>query len=261
MELRIGTAGWQVTAAERARLGLDGAGTHLQRYAAHLDAAEINSSFYRPHAASTYAGWAAQTPPSFRFAVKLPRSITHQARLQGAEPLLDEFLAQVAGLGARLGCLLVQLPPSLAFDESGADTFLRALRQRHADAVALEPRHASWCAPAAEALLRQHRVARVLADPQVDARGTVPGGWPALVYLRLHGSPDIHRSAYARPWLARLAARVARARGETAALWCIFDNTAAGHAFGDALALRAALAGGGPRTLAASLSRAPRAPC
>ena len=47
----------------------------------------------------------------------------------------------------------------------------------------------------------------------------------------------------------------------TAALWCIFDNTAAGHAFGDALALRAALAGGGPRTLAASLSRAPRAPC
>ena len=78
-------------------------GSHLQRYAARLPAVEINSSFHRPHTTATYARWAANVPPDFRFSVKLPRTITHQHKLRDCAPLVDEFLAQASGLGERLG--------------------------------------------------------------------------------------------------------------------------------------------------------------
>ena len=238
---RVGTAGWQLPRPLASRFAAPG--SRLARYATRMSAVEINSSFYRPHARATYERWAAEVPTDFRFAVKLPRALTHAQRLAAPEALLDAFLAQVGGLGARLGCLLVQLPPSLPFDAAVARHFLVALRRRHAGPVALEPRHASWFAPAADALLARHQVARVLADPQRHPAGTDPGGWPGLVYLRLHGSPRVYRDAYARDWLRRLAARMALARADGQALWCIFDNTAAGHALGDALALQAALQG------------------
>ena len=121
------------------------------------------------------------------------------------------------------------------------DNFLRALRRRHAGDVALEPRHASWFDEQADALLVQHHVARVLADPQLHPRGAAPGGWPGLVYLRLHGTPRVYTSAYEPGWLHRLAERIVQARRETAALWCIFDNTAEGHALRDAMALQQAV--------------------
>ena len=109
----------------------------MQRYAARFNAVEINSSFYRPHQTATYSRWAASVPEHFRFSVKLPKTITHQQRLAGCAGLLDDFLAQAGGLGEKLGCLLVQLPPSLAFDTAVAQEFLRALRQRHGGPVAL----------------------------------------------------------------------------------------------------------------------------
>ena len=155
--------------------------------------------------------------------------------------LLDVFLEQAQGLGQRLGCLLVQLPPSLTFDAGIANTFLDALRQRHDDAVALEPRHASWFTAEADALLGAHRVARVLADPVLHDAGRWPGGWPQLVYLRLHGSPRIYYSPYEASLLQDLAACLRQAADEGAQCWCIFDNTASGAAVGNALALQRVL--------------------
>lgn len=239
--LRVGCAGWSLPRALWPRFSAEG--SHLQRYAARFGAVEIDTSFYRPHRTETYARWAAGTPAHFRFAVKLPKAITHDARLQAADALLGDFMGQVAGLGDRLGCLVVQLAPSHAFDAPVVDGFLTTLRQRHAGAVALEPRHASWFTPEAEALLSRHRVGRVLADPVLHAGGERPGGWPGLAYVRLHGRPRVYWSAYDDALLARLAARLALARREGAACWCILDNTAAGEAVGNALTLQAKLAG------------------
>lgn len=106
-------------------------GTHLQRYASQLTAVEINSSFYRPHRPQTYLRWAQSVPVPFRFSVKVPTLITHVQRLQGCERLLDEFLSQCMALGDSLGCLLVQLPQSFAYDESTATQFFLALRQQY----------------------------------------------------------------------------------------------------------------------------------
>lgn len=230
--LRIGTAGWAVPRAVADAFPAEGSG--LARYAARLGAAEINTSFHRPHRPGTYARWAASVPDGFRFAAKLPKTITHEKRLVDAGAELDRFLGEVEALGPSLGPLLVQLPPSLAFVEAAADGFFGRLRDRAAGPIACEPRHPSWFAPAADALLAARRVARVAADPAPVPAAAEPGGWPGLVYRRLHGSPVIYRSAYEPAFLDALAARLAARRAET---WCVFDNTASGAAAADALAL------------------------
>jgi uncharacterized protein YecE (DUF72 family) len=231
--VRVGCAGWSIPRIAAARFA--GEGTHLQRYAGTLDAVEINSSFYRPHATRVYERWAASTPRAFRFAVKVPREITHEHALDDVDVPLGAFLDQVAGLGARLGPLLVQLPPKLEADLATADRFFRTLRARFEGDVACEPRHPSWCAPAVDRLLVDHQVARVAADPPAGGC-SVPGGWGGLRYLRLHGSPDVYWSTYEDERLAALEASI-RAYARTAPVWCVFDNTAAGAASLNALDL------------------------
>lgn len=235
--LRIGCAGWQLPAAVQDRFPPGPA--HLARYAQVFDAVEINSSFHRPHRPSTYASWAAQVPDGFAFSAKLPKAITHERRLRECAGLLDAFLAQSAPLGAKLACLLVQLPPSLAFEEDVAGRFFGALGRRSAASVAVEPRHASWFAPPVHEWLVARRIARVLADPVRHAGGEAPGGWPGGAYLRLHGSPRTYYSSYPDDLLQRLALRLQREAQAGRDVWCIFDNTAGQAAAGNALQLRA----------------------
>lgn len=241
----VGTAGWSLPRASQERFPAPvtaKTASHLQRYSLQLPAVEINSSFYRPHQRSTYERWAAATPPTFRFCVKLPRSITHDARLQGTKALLQTFMAQAQGLGDRLGCLLIQLPPSLALHALVAEDFLRHLRALHPKGgIALEPRHSSWFTTEANALLHHWRVGRVLADPVLHTTGGAPGGWPGLVYCRLHGSPRTYYSSYDAVLIRTLAARLTAATTEAQSVWCIFDNTAHGAATDNALDLQGLL--------------------
>lgn len=238
-EILVGCAGWSLPRDQWPRF--PPAGSHLERYAARLPVVEINSSFYRPHRAQTYERWAASTPAGFGFCVKLPQVITHTRRLAGARGDFEVFLGQAQGLGTKLQCMLAQLPPSLAFDARVAARFLGVVRRAYTGALALEPRHASWFGAPAQALLERFEVARVLAHPVLHAGGERPGGWPGLVYLRLHGSPRVYWSAYDNALLPPLAARLAQARDEGARCICIFDNTAGGAATGNALALREAI--------------------
>jgi len=236
LSLRVGCAGWSLPREQWPHFPAEG--SHLERYAARFDAVEIDTSFYRPHRPETYARWAASTPAHFRFAVKLPKTITHQRQLVDAMPPFDEFLAQVAGLGDRLGCLLVQLAPRLAFDAGVARRFLAGVRRRHGGRVALEPRHASWFTAEADALLAAYAIGRVLADPVLHEEAAAPGGWPGLVYLRMHGTPRVYWSAYDDALLARVAQRLRQAKADGAECWCVLDNTAGGAAVGNALTLR-----------------------
>lgn len=236
---RLGCAGWSLPRDLQDRF--PGDGQHLHRYALRFAATEINSSFHRPHSRGTYERWAASVPPGFRFGVKLPRTITHERQLRDCDALLEGFLAQVQGLGERLGCLLVQLPPKLAFDAAVVGTFLGQLRRHWAGAVAAEPRHVSWFTPGVDAFLGDREVARVLADPVRHPGGERPGGWAPLVYLRLHGSPRPYYSSYPNAVLAQLAGRIELALAANQRVWCIFDNTASGAAAHNALTLQALL--------------------
>jgi uncharacterized protein YecE (DUF72 family) len=230
--IRVGCAGW--TLRRELADEFPAEGTHLTRYAARLPAVEINSSFYRPHRPATYAKWAASVPEDFRFAVKVPREATHERRLADAEDVLDRFLPEATSLGANIGPLLVQLPPSLGFSADVAEAFFAALRERFDGDIVLEPRHPSWFESKAERLVTRFRVARAAADPAVVGGASGPGGWDGLVYYRRHGSPKVYHSAYGSEYLEALSHELTEA-ARSAAVWCIFDNTAEGAATVNAL--------------------------
>ncbi len=232
--IRIGTAGWSIPAPSRS--DFPDAGSQLVRYAAHLSAVEINSSFYRHHRPETYARWAAVVGADFRFAVKLPRAITHERRLVAADGVLERFAGEIAMLGDKLGPVLIQLPPSLPFDFDTAAAFLDCLSPLGWQVV-LEPRHASWFSAEVDHLLVAHRIARVAADPSPVPAAAARGGWRDFAYLRYHGAPRIYWSDYAAAALEAHAAAAIACTEEARETWVIYDNTAAGAAIANALSL------------------------
>lgn len=242
MRLSVGTAGWAVPTKFRDLF--PEAESTLARYAKVFNAVEINSSFYRPHKRTTYERWAQCVPPAFRFAVKMPKTITHAAKLVDVYDALSEFVEQVHGLGDKLGPLLVQLPPKLEFDAPVASEFFKELRALHDSHVVVEPRNASWFDAPANRLLIKWQVARVAADPMKISQGAEPGGWGGLRYYRLHGSPRMYFSAYSAEYLSQLAGRLRSANVDA---WCVFDNTASAAAIENALSLLECL--NGPTTL------------
>ena len=239
MALLIGTAGWSIPRDLADRFPAEG--SSLERYSGRFPVAEINSSFHRSHRHSTWQRWADSTPADFRFSAKMPKTITHAAKLRDCEQLVDAFIGEASNLGPKLAVLLVQLPPKVAYDSDVAERFFHHLQARIRTPIACEPRHPSWFAADADVQLRNLHVARVAADPACCAGADRPGGWRGLDYWRLHGSPVKYRSSYADR-IPAYAAELARdpAPRDT---WCIFDNTASSAATSDAFRLMAAVSG------------------
>jgi uncharacterized protein YecE (DUF72 family) len=239
MSLIIGTAGWSIPGKDAGFF--DEGGSSLQRYATRFRGVEVNSSFYRPHRHTTWARWGDSVPTQFRFAVKIPKTITHQQKLIDCGDLLDKFLEEVSGLGSKLAVLLVQLPPKLGFEAPAASDFFAMLSSRTAAKVACEPRHMSWFESNAESVLRGLKVARVGADPALTQRASMPGAWPRLRYWRLHGSPVMYRSDYDAERLAEYGKALIAEHEAGQDVWCMFDNTATSAATSNALALSSQL--------------------
>jgi len=227
--LRIGTAGWSVPSRYAAEV--PPGGSHLERYARRLNAVEINSSFYRPHQHKTYARWAQSTPPGFRFAVKVPKAITHESRLADCGARLDRFVAEVAGLGDKLGVC-------------GANCRRRSSRSiavlLRCAACTDRRRGGARAAPCKlvraglEAWSRRRLMRRVAADPApVEGAGEPAVAGTAIIAGRR-----------ARPYigLRRAAGRAdasgCRAAGGGRGGVVHLRTTRAGHASGNALALR-----------------------
>ncbi len=234
-DYRIGCAGWNVR-KEHANLFPLG-DSHLARYAECFRAVEINSSFYRSHRKATYARWAATVPSDFMFAVKAPREITHRRRLVETSELLISFLSEVEGLENKLGVLLLQLPPSFAFDWEIAIRFFEGLRSQFNGNVVCEPRHETWFTVDASRLLKTFHVGRVMADPVMVPLLDDVSGVSDLVYYRLHGSPQMYYSSYTDDYIDLLVKKL-RAHAEVRTAGCIFDNTALGAATVNALTVQ-----------------------
>lgn len=243
--VRIGCAGWSI-AAQHLHLFGQGASA-LERYATRFNATEINSSFYRPHQNKTYARWAQSVPSDFRFSVKLPRTISHELRLQQCAGLLDKFIGEIDGLGSKLAGILVQLPPSMGFDARIVSAFFAMLRRRTQSAIACEPRHASWFGTNPDPIFERHAVNRVAADPALCAEAASPGAYGRWRYWRWHGSPRIYYSDYSETALQELALQARRHARPRAKPWIIFDNTAHGHAAANAARLQALLSAPAPK--------------
>jgi uncharacterized protein YecE (DUF72 family) len=235
---RVGCSGWSIPRQAAALFA--SSGSHLERYSQSFNSCEINSSFYRPHKKETWERWARSVPAGFRFSVKAPRTITHEAKLNCSSEVLSAFLEQIEFLRDKLGPVLIQLPPSLEFDHARARKFLSLLRGCFSGDVVWEPRHASWFEDQSNNLLKEFHIARVAADPACVPASTRPGGLASLAYFRLHGSPRRYFSTYSCESLNMLVAQMA-SLDAGARVWCIFDNTAFGAAIPNALELAAKL--------------------
>jgi uncharacterized protein YecE (DUF72 family) len=233
--IRIGTSGW-VYPPWRGTFYPAGLPrrAELEYLSRRVNSVEINSSFYSLQRPASYQRWAAHTPDDFVFAVKGGRFITHVKKLREVQvPLANFFASGVLALGAKLGPVLWQLPPSLPFEPQRLDGFLRllprstaeaaALAQQHderlADQVwtstdadrrlrhALEVRHSSFGDPALVDLLRAHGVALVVAD----TAGTFPyleDVTADFVYIRLHGDTALYANGYSDAALDTWAERI-----------------------------------------------------
>jgi uncharacterized protein YecE (DUF72 family) len=236
-KVHVGTAGWAIPRRVAEQFAAEGSA--LERYASRFSAAEINSTFHRSHGPQTMARWATTVGEEFRFAVKLPKTITHDLRLVGTAHLLERFLEETRDLGSKTGPFLLQLPPSLGYDHTVAPAFFELLRAYTSHPVVCEPRHPSWFELDADSLLVSFGIARVAADPARVPGAGRPGGNRTLEYYRLHGAPRMYYSAYEPCFLSSVADAITQS--SAAEVWCIFDNTASGAATANALEIQTSL--------------------
>ncbi|MBI2969112.1 MAG: DUF72 domain-containing protein [Gammaproteobacteria bacterium] len=174
------------------------AGEMLAFYGSRLPTVEINNTFYRMPRQSVLEGWAAQVPDSFCFAIKAPRRISHVKQLRDCEQEAGYFFKLVAVLGARLGAVLVQLPPHARADVEKLKVFLKLVPG--GIPVAFEFRHASWKEEGVYAALKDHGAAWVTADNDGDVPPALPET-AAWAYLRLR-APD-YPAETLRKWKQR----------------------------------------------------------
>ena len=154
----------------------------LPFYAQRLPTVEINYTFYRMPTERLLAGWSEVTPAHFRFTLKAPRRITHEARLRRSEETTAVFCGAAQSLGPKLGVLLFQLPPSFKKDLAVLDDFLGVLPP--GVRAAFEFRHASWHDAEVFERLRARRLALCIADSERNEPKTAHFG---EIHLGLSG--------------------------------------------------------------------------
>jgi uncharacterized protein YecE (DUF72 family) len=240
--VRIGTSGWSYRHWVGALYEPRTPPRHwLATYAAEFDTVELNGSFYRWPAESSFAGWKAQLPPTFVMSVKAPRGLTHYRRLNSPELWIERLEQGLRTLGDIRGPLLVQLPSDQQRDDARLNGFLAALPNWMM--IAMELRHPSWDDPAVYATLERYGATYVVTS---GARlPCVLRATAKLVYVRLHG-PDpenLYLGSYPPNDLRWWADRIHdwQDRGHDVVVY--FNNDVAGNAVRDARGLRTALTG------------------
>jgi uncharacterized protein YecE (DUF72 family) len=254
--LYVGTSGWQYR-HWRNRFYPPGlpARAWLDHYAERFQTVEINNTFYRLPPRETFEGWAKRFPPDFVIAAKMSRYLTHIKRLRDPEEPVHRFLEHARPLGARLGSVLVQLPPNLTVDAPQLDDVLA--RFPSGMRVAVEPRHESWWVDDVRAVLERHDAALCLAD-----RGSrlITPHWRTASwgYVRFHFGRAQPAGCYGRAALETWVVRVRDTWGPDADVFVYFNNDMEGCAVRDAVVFaQLAAAAGLTPTRTPNLDEAP----
>jgi len=239
MEVRIGTSGWNYPhwRGPFYPRGLPPA-AWLEYYSRHSDTVEINATFYGRPKPSTFERWYQSTPEGFLFAIKASRYITHIKRLKKVEEPITRFYQDLKPLKEKLGGILFQLPPNMAFNKERLEDFLSLLDL--SIPTAIEVRHESFLTEDFFRLLEKHKVGFCISD--------TAGKYPSLAYritadftyIRLHGSRILYASPYTRQELEEWAHRII-SWGVDAHVY--FDNDAHGYAPLNAVQLKEILKG------------------
>jgi uncharacterized protein YecE (DUF72 family) len=248
MPLLVGTSGWQYRDWKDAFYPHEIPQSHwLDYYAAVFPTVENNGTFYRLAKPETFADWGSRTADGFLMAVKASRYLTHIRRLRDPAEPVGRLLAAAAGLGDRLGPVLLQLPPTMQADAEALDQCLGqfavqaegvpGLRGR-TPRICVEFRHDSWWAPPVRQLLERHNAAACWADRRGHPLGPLwrTADWG---YLRLHEGAATPWPRYGRQALQTWAGRIREAWPPEADVFAYFNNDQNAAAPADATALSA----------------------
>ncbi|WP_458242884.1 DUF72 domain-containing protein [Streptomyces sp. MAI_2237] len=232
MTLLVGTSGWQYK-DWRGVLYPAGCPTRLwlEEYAGHFATVELNNAFYRLPTRENFAAWRERVPPDFVVAVKASRFLTHIKRLRDPEEPVERLMTHAAGLGDRLGPVLVQLPPTLKADAGLLDACLGCFPP--GTRVAVEPRHESWWTPQVRKVLQARGAALCWAD--VLSRPATPlwrtADWG---YVRFHQGRARAWPHYGRRALETWVDRIAGTWSADDDVYAYFNNDPTGAAVRDA---------------------------
>jgi len=199
----------------------------LSYYASRLSTVEVNTTFYRTQPDEVIAAWAASVPPSFRFAVKAHRRITHNRRMPNLETAMEVLAGEAASFGDRLGPLLFQLPPTAPFDESRIERIMALAPTQWR--IAFQFRHPSWHVPAVVEKLEQLGAALVHGDGEEHPG---PVGRGAFIYLRLR------REAYSAQRLSAWTRRIVGYLAQGKDVYAYFKHERLGPLYAERLAAR-----------------------
>jgi len=234
MPVLAGTSGWQYRHWRGAFYPRDVPQRRwLEYYAGQFGTVENNGTFYRLPARETFEQWRARTPDGFVMAVKASRYLSHIRRLRDPAEPVRRMLEAFAGLGDRLGPVLLQLPPEMKSDPALLDC---ALGQFPPDMrVAVEPRHASWWNDSTREVLTARGAALCWAERAGQPASPLwrTAGWG---YLRFHEGTADPWPRYTDRALRDWASRVAATWPAPAPVYAYFNNDQGGAAVLDAAA-------------------------
>lgn len=245
----IGTSGWSYEHWDQFYEGLPSS-EWLSFYAEHFPTVEINSTFYHLPKEKSVNNWTKVTPKDFVFSVKLSRYITHIKRLKESEIGVENFLEAIKPLNAKLGPLLILLPPSFKLDYERLKAFIKQLPKKYS--YSIEFRNDSWHVPEVFELLRKYKIALCISDLKGNLSPlevTAP-----FVYVRLHGPKKAYQGAYSLRTLKQWAERAREWEANKLAIYIYFDNDEKGYALKDAAKLMELLRGRQPKTQVINLS-------
>jgi len=193
----------------------------LTLYSQAFNCVEINSTFYRKPTAKTLMKWADETPEDFRFFIKIPKTVSHEKRLEGCKTEITEFCIHIQNhLQEKLSGFLYQFPPSFKNSPENIDLILNNLDFSYVNVI--EFRHESWWRKEIFQLLRENQV--------IFSGVSFPGNLPEdvivshddMLYYRLHGKPVLYKSEYSEEFIGNLAEKISNLKHQS---FIFFNNT------------------------------------
>lgn len=223
----IGTSGWQYKDWNQRFYPKEITGKRqLSYYSNIFNSVEINSTFYRMPKESSVAAWVHSVPDDFKFCVKANRYFTHLKRLNVDADFIDRlnWMADtLAPMGAKLGFILIQLPPNLKKNTERLEKTIEVFKEKFENVrIALEFRGEDWFKNETYEILRQYNVANVINDAPKNRwplSKEITADW---LYVRFHGSRRLYQTNYAKQQLGEWADFISGKDIKAAA--CYFNN-------------------------------------
>lgn len=237
-KIHIGTSGWSYKDWKELFYPKELKTTEwLSYYAQTFSVTEINTSFYHLPKKQTVEGWVQKVPSGFLFCPKMSRYLTHFKRLKEPEESLEKFFEVFEPMQKQMGPVLIQLPPSLKFDQRTAEDLYLVLTKDYPDySFAMEVRHRSWMDDESFELLKRYNIAFVISQ---SGRGFpyAENITADNIYIRFHGPGKLYASSYSDEMLSKFSSLFKKWVKEKHSVWAFFNNDYFGYAINNAITL------------------------